>query len=61
MTANWALSRPPEAVAIEIEKVKETGLTEAIGYIIDGGQEAKTEILDNMPALLNLPRSRICP
>jgi hypothetical protein len=53
-----ALSGPPEAVAIE--KVKETGLTEAIGYIIGGSQKAKTEILDNMPALLNLPRSRIC-
>jgi len=43
--AGLALPGPPESFGTE--RMKETAPTEAVGCIIDGGQEAKTEILAN--------------
>jgi len=38
-----ALSRPPQSLGME--RMKKAAPTEAVGCTVDGGQEAKTEIL----------------
>jgi hypothetical protein len=49
--------RPLESLGIE--RMKETAPTEAVGCTIDGGQEAKTEILVYISRLDNRWRYRI--